>query len=95
MGALIVLFLLTLLIWRGILIAIRTKDIFGRYLASGVTALIAIQSIIHIAVVTSSIPTTGITLPFVSYGGTSLIVYMAAIGILLNISRYTTQGVKK
>lgn len=91
LGALTVLLLLMLLIWRGIIIAIEIEDTFGRYLATGITALIAIQSIIHIAVVTSSIPTTGITLPFISFGGTSLIVYMAAMGILLNISRHTNR----
>lgn len=89
LGALTVLFLLMLIIYRGITIALRAEDMFGSFLATGITALIAIQSIIHIAVVTSSIPTTGITLPFVSFGGTSLVVYMISIGILLNISRHT------
>ncbi len=58
-------------------------------LASGIVALITVQSMIHIAVVTSSIPPTGIPLPFVSFGGTSLLIFMSAVGILLNISRYT------
>lgn len=80
--------LFMVVIWRGIIIALNIEDMFGCFLATGITALIAIQSLIHIAVVTSSIPTTGITLPFVSYGGTSLIIYMAAVGILLNISRH-------
>ena len=87
-GSLIVLLLFIIVIWRGILIALKTEDLFGCYLASGIVALIAIQSLINIAVVTSSIPTTGITLPFISYGGTSLLFYMSAVGILLNISRY-------
>ncbi|HZK33091.1 MAG TPA: putative lipid II flippase FtsW [Tissierellaceae bacterium] len=87
-GSLIVTLLFTTLIWRGIRIALSIEDRFGCYLATGITALITIQTLIHIAVVTSSIPTTGITLPFVSYGGTSLIVYMSAMGILLNISRH-------
>lgn len=89
LGTLTVTLLFMLLIWRGMQIALNIEDTFGCYLATGITALITIQSLIHIAVVTSSIPTTGITLPFVSFGGTSLIVYMAAMGILLNISRYT------
>jgi cell division protein FtsW len=89
LGTLLVLFLFLLLIWRGVIIAMKTEDLFGCYLASGITALIAIQSLINIAVVTSSIPTTGITLPFISYGGTSLLFYMAGVGILLNISRHT------
>lgn len=88
LGCLVVMILLLIVLWRGIVIALRIEDTFGCFLATGITALVAIQSLIHIAVVTSSIPTTGITLPFVSYGGTSLLVNMAAIGILLNISRH-------
>ncbi|HLR21028.1 MAG TPA: putative lipid II flippase FtsW [Tissierellaceae bacterium] len=88
-GAMIVMILFLIVIWRGIIIALKVEDSFGSFLAVGITALIAVQSLIHIAVVTSSIPTTGITLPFISYGGTSLIIYMSSIGILLNISRYT------
>ncbi|NLY46438.1 MAG: putative lipid II flippase FtsW [Tissierella sp.] len=88
LGALLVMLLLLIVIWRGIVIALKVEDTFGCFLATGIIALIAIQSLIHIAVVTSSIPTTGITLPFVSYGGTSLVMNMAAIGVLLNISRH-------
>jgi len=88
LGTLLVLFLFLIVIWRGIIIALKTDDLFGCYLASGITALITLQSLINIAVVTSTIPTTGITLPFVSFGGTSLLFYLAIIGILLNISRY-------
>ncbi len=87
-GTLLVLFLFLIIIWRGIIIALKTDDLFGCYLASGITALITIQSLINIAVVTSTIPTTGITLPFISYGGTSLLFYLASMGILLNISRH-------
>lgn len=87
-GTLLVLFLFLLVIWRGIIISLKTEDLFGCYLAAGITALITVQSLINIAVVTSSIPTTGITMPFISYGGTSLLFYMSGIGILLNISRY-------
>lgn len=88
LGTLTVMLILMLVIWRGIRIALSIDDSFGCFLASGITALVTIQSLIHIAVVTSSIPTTGITLPFVSFGGTSLMIYMSAIGILLNISRH-------
>lgn len=88
LGTLAVILILLLIIWRGIRIALSIDDAFASYLATGITALVTIQSLIHIAVVTSSIPTTGITLPFISYGGTSLMIYMSAIGILLNISRY-------
>lgn len=87
-GSLLVMLLILIVIWRGIVIALKVEDTFGCFLATGISAIIAIQSLIHIAVVTSSIPTTGITLPFVSYGGTSLVINMAAIGILLNISRH-------
>ncbi len=89
LGCVTVMLLFLLIIWRGIRIALGTKDLFGCYLASGLVALITVQSLIHIAVVTSSMPTTGITLPFISYGGTSLMMYMGAAGILLNISRHT------
>lgn len=89
LGCLTVVMLFLLLIWRGIKIALNTDDLFGCFLASGIIALITIQTLIHIAVVTSSIPTTGIPLPFVSYGGTSLMLYMGSVGILLNISRHS------
>lgn len=77
------------LVWRGITIALRCRDRFGRLLAGGVISVLAIQVLINVGVVTSAIPSTGQTLPFVSYGGTSLMVFLAAMGIILNISRYT------
>ncbi|WP_201750464.1 putative lipid II flippase FtsW [Senegalia massiliensis] len=89
-GSVIVIILFLIIIWRGIKIALSAKDLFGCYLASGITALIAIQTLIHIGVVTSSLPPTGIPLPFVSAGGTSLMMFMACIGILLNISRHVS-----
>ena len=64
-------------------------DEFGSYLAMGVTSWIALQALINIGGVTRTIPLTGIPLPFVSYGGSALIMTMAAIGVLLNVSRYT------
>ncbi len=87
-GTFLISFIFIILIWRGIKVALSVEDNFGSYLATGITSLIAVQTLIHIAVVTSSMPTTGITLPFVSYGGTSLMIYMSAVGILLNISRH-------
>ena len=87
-GTIVVLLLFMVVIWRGIIIALKVDDLFGRYLATGIISLIAVQSLMNIGVVTSSLPTTGITLPFISFGGTSLIMYMAAVGILLNISRF-------
>lgn len=83
-----ILLIYAVLIFSGYSIARRTKDLYGKYLAVGITSLIMIQTLINIGVVTSSIPTTGVTLPFISYGGTSLVIMMASIGILLNISRY-------
>lgn len=95
-GTLLVISLFLIVIWRGIVIAIKTEDPYGCFLATGITALIGIQALIHIAVVTSSMPTTGITLPFVSYGGTSLVMFMTLVGILLNISRNVNlKGVKQ
>lgn len=88
LGTVLVVVLFMLVIWRGVIIAMKTEDTFGSFLSTGITALIAVQSLINIAVVTSSIPTTGITLPFISFGGTSLLFNMAGIGILLNISRH-------
>lgn len=75
------------IIYRGIRIAMRCKDRFGSLMAVGITAVIGMQAAINIAVATSSIPPTGQTLPFVSAGGTSLMIFLAAAGILLNISR--------
>lgn len=84
--ALIVILFLTL-IWRGVRTAIRAKDTYGTLLAIGITSVIAIQAIINIAVVTGSMPVTGVPLPFISYGGSSLLFNLMAMGILLNISR--------
>ena len=89
MGCMAVISLFILFAIRGYLISIRTKDKFNSLVAIGITTLVLIQAILNIAVVTNSIPNTGISLPFLSYGGTSLLVLMASIGILLNISRTT------
>ena len=85
-GCVVLCIVYILLIWEGIKIAYRSKDRLGSYLASGITALIAAQLLINIAVVTGSIPPTGIPLPFISAGGTSLMVFMGAIGVLMNIA---------
>lgn len=86
-GAATVLFLFLFLIWRGIRIALHAPDMFGCLLATGITSMIGIQVAINIAVVTVSMPTTGVTLPLISSGGSSLLFVMMNIGILLNISR--------
>jgi cell division protein FtsW len=77
------------LIWRGIKIAMNAPDKFGMLLAAGITLMIGIQVMMNIAVVTSSMPPTGVTLPFISYGGNALWLFMGSAGILLNISRHS------
>ncbi|WLR52249.1 stage V sporulation protein E [Bacillus tianshenii] len=87
-GGTFVLLLFAVLLWRGIRIALGAPDLFGSFLAVGIVSMIAIQVMINIGVVTGLMPVTGITLPFLSYGGSSLTLILVAIGILLNISRY-------
>ena len=87
-GCATVIILFLLFVWRGIVISMKAPDMFGSLMAVGITSLIGLQAIINIAVVTSSMPVTGIALPFFSYGGTSLIILLCAVGILLNISRH-------
>ena len=91
-GCAVVIILFAIFIWRGILIAMKSPDMFGSLIAIGITAQVAIQVIINIAVVTSSMPATGMPLPFFSYGGTSLFILLCEMGILLNISK---AGAKK
>ncbi|BAF60043.1 bacterial cell division membrane protein [Pelotomaculum thermopropionicum SI] len=88
-GASLVIMLFILFVWRGLKIAVSSQDPFASLLATGVTAWIGVQAIINIGVMTGSLPFTGIPLPFISSGGTSLLFTMAGVGILLNISRYT------
>ena len=91
-GSAILILLFVILIWRGLKIAITAPDLFGCLLATGIIGMIAIQTTINIAVVTASMPPTGLPLPFVSFGGSSLAISMASIGVLLNISRYAKTG---
>ena len=86
-GCLVVIALFAIFIWRGILTSMKAPDSFGSLLAVGITSLVGIQAIINIAVVTSSMPATGMSLPFFSYGGTALLILLCCMGILLNISR--------
>ena len=86
-GCVAIIALFGIFVWRGIVIAMKAPDMFGSLLAVGVTTLVAVQAIINIAVVTASIPTTGMALPFFSYGGTALVILLASVGILLNVSR--------
>lgn len=87
-GASVVIMLFLVLVWRGLYIATRAPDNFGFLLASGIISIISLQVMVNIAVVLSLMPTTGVTLPFISYGGSSLIFLAISVGILLNISRY-------
>lgn len=86
-GCIVIIALFAILIWRGVKVAMEARDTYGTLLAMGITSIIAVQAIINIAVVTGSMPVTGVPLPFISYGGTSLMITMAAMGVLLNISR--------
>lgn len=86
-GCAFIIILFAIFIWRGVVTAVKAKEIFGTMLATGITSVIAIQAIINIAVVTGSIPVTGVPLPFISSGGSSLVLNMIAMGVLLNISR--------
>lgn len=86
-GTLFVLTLFFFLIWRGLRTALAAKDTYGTLLAVGITSLIGVQAILNIGVVTASLPVTGITLPLLSSGGSSLMVTLVGLGILLNISR--------
>lgn len=90
-GCVIVIALFALFIWRGIVIAMKAPDMFGSLLAIGITTLVGASAIINIAVVTASIPTTGMPLPFFSYGGTALMILLGCVGILLNISRKSSK----
>ena len=91
-GCLFVVILFAILIWRGILAAMKAPDMFGSLIAIGITTLIGVQAIINIAVVTSSMPATGMPLPFFSYGGTALFILLCEVGVLLNISRAGNKG---
>lgn len=91
-GAMLVIGLFVVLIFRGIKIALDAPDKFGMLTVVGIMAQIAIQTVLNIAVVTSSIPNTGITLPFFSYGGTAIMVLLAEMGIVLNVSRYSAKN---
>lgn len=86
-GATIILLIFALLVWRGITLSLRAKDKFGKILGIGLTSQIGIQVVLNILVITDWLPNTGISLPFFSYGGSSLIMLMAQMGIVLSISR--------
>lgn len=86
-GAIVVVTLFAIFLWRGMRTAMRTQDFFGRFLAVGITSMVVVQAFINISVVLGLMPTKGIPLPFVSYGGSSLFLTLACVGVLLNISK--------
>lgn len=86
-GAIIILLIFALLVWRGITLSLRAKDKFGKFLGIGLTAQIGLQVILNILVITDWLPNTGISLPFFSYGGSSLVMLLAQMGLVLSISR--------
>ena len=86
-GSLIVVLLFCMLVWRGFVIAMRSPDKFGALLAVGLTFQVGVQAALNIMVVTNTIPNTGISLPFFSYGGTALVILLAEMGVVLSVSR--------
>jgi len=89
-GAVFIILLFALLIWRGFAIALKARDRFGSMLALGLTTQVGLQVILNIAVVTNTIPNTGISMPFFSYGGTALLMLLAQMGVILSVSRQSS-----
>jgi cell division protein FtsW len=87
LGTAAVILLFALFIWQGMRVSFVSDDAFGRTLAFGVVAMIALEAIINVGVTSAALPTKGLPLPFVSYGGTSLIFHMSAVGLLLNVAK--------
>ena len=86
-GVVVIFTLFSILIMRGLIVSMKAPDSFGRYLSAGVTCLIALQTVLNIGVVTALLPATGVSLPFLSYGGSSLLIMLFSTGILLSVSR--------
>jgi cell division protein FtsW len=93
-GCTFIIILFVIFVWRGIKVAMNAKDTYGTFLAIGITSVIAIQAVINIAVDTGSMPVTGVPLPFISYGGSSLVINLFAMGVLLNVSRQCPKKIK-
>src|SRR6267154_390162 len=91
-GAVLIATLFFIFAWRGLRTSLRARDAFGRYIAVGVTTMIVVQAFFNISVVLALLPTKGIPLPFISYGGSSLFVMLASVGVLLNVSQQTEEG---
>lgn len=94
-GAALIVLLFALLVWRGFIIGMKAPDKFGSMLAIGLTAQIGLQVVLNLAVVTNSIPNTGISLPFFSYGGSSLVMLLMQMGVVLSISRQSARRIGK
>jgi cell division protein FtsW len=88
-GSLLIVLLFSIFLYRGVRVAFRTEDPFARFLATGVTAMVVVQALINMSVVLGMMPTKGIPLPFISYGGSSLFITLASVGVLLNITQQT------
>ena len=88
LGAIAVVLLFAIFLYRGVRVALGAPDQFGRFLATGITAMVVVQALFNISVVLGMLPTKGIPLPFISYGGTSLFITLASVGVLLNISQH-------
>jgi cell division protein FtsW len=91
-GAVAVVTLFAVLAWRGLRIGAHAPDPFGAYLALGLTLMIATQTLVNIGVVTGTLPTKGLPLPFISFGGSALLMTLFSTGVLLNISQHTQAG---
>ena len=87
LGCMVVVALFATLLWRGVRTALRTQDLFGRFLAVGITSMVVVQAFINMSVVLGLMPTKGIPLPLISYGGSSLFITLACVGVLLNITK--------
>ena len=92
-GCAVIISIFVFIVIRGTIVAFRAKDNYGYLLAIGIVSVISLQAIINIAVVTGSMPVTGVPLPLISYGGTSLVFNLLALGILLNISRQSKEKI--
>jgi cell division protein FtsW len=79
--------LFSIFLWRGIRTAVKTRENFGRFLAVGITSMVVVQAFINMSVVLGLLPTKGIPLPFISYGGSSLFLTLTCVGVLLNVSK--------
>jgi cell division protein FtsW len=87
-GAVAVLVLFGIVAWRGIRAGLRAPDLLGRHLAWGITSLLVVQALLHVSVVLAMLPSTGVPLPFIAYGGSAMVVMLAACGLLLNVSQH-------